>query len=88
MAVTKTKNVWVLTEADDVTEARSFRKVRWVCPGGNAGDVCILTDLSGNVIYHGVAWGSNIVDSMDITAKEPFALKVDTLDHGVVYLYE
>jgi len=88
MAVSKYKNVWVLTAEDDVTAERVFKKVRWVCVGGAGGSQCILTDLEGNAVFHSVAWGSNFVDPFEFPLMDPIAIKVDTLSAGMVYLYE
>lgn len=86
MAVKRKNGIWSFTTAAEATEDVFIKKIRWVNAAGSAGDVLIIDDADGNVLFESVAPTDNWVETFEINRKAAFT--IDTISGGNVYLYE
>jgi hypothetical protein len=88
MAVTGAgTNVYHCTAAADTIDGVFvLASVRWV-GGGAAGDQCILTDGSGNVLFSAQANGANFTDGWVFKTKWVNGLAFSALTSGTVDIY-
>jgi len=73
-----TANTWALA------------RIRWVSSGALAGDICLVTDTAGNVIFESEATGADWSDEVELGKMPPFiGIKVATLtgSRGNVFFY-
>ena len=91
MAVTGTSTgVYQLTAAGDSIDGRIIiGSIRWITTTtGAAGDVCQVTDGSGNPIFNSIANGADFVDGWVFNHKSLSTFTVASLSSGLIHLYE
>lgn len=77
----------ITSSTDAVIGQFLLGSVRWVCTGAAAGDVCILTDSYGNLLFKSVANFPQFVDGWVLKRKNVNGLQFDTLTTGTVDVY-
>lgn len=93
MAVTSKGTLHIMTAASDaVTGKFKIRKIKWIGDDIADGDVLILHDTAGNVIYHHIATADDTGCESDFDGECYYwvtGITVNTMtsDHGTLYVF-